>query len=211
MFSSIGLEPQRCEKKVTIALVIKRIKLFHRYANILNGAQCFCGSNTGSVAEDSCTVPCVEDATLTCGGNQSVSTYETGVLGKLPIFWVFFLLLKNAKFYFFSVATAPRSLTLLSGTENTLKVSWEQPAVLNGEVYEYHVTAWPVSSYSLESVFLPMEWTFPNNSLSVDLTGLQPGSQYNISVQAKTVEGYGTAVSGIYSTEIGGCYYFSFE
>ena len=76
--------------------------------------------------------------------------------------------------------------------------------MLNGIIQEYHVSATPVSSYSLNSISSPMEWTFPNNTRSADLTGLQPGNQYNITIWARTIEGHGTPVSAIYNTEIGG-------
>lgn len=104
----------------------------------------------------------------------------------------------------FAVATAPRSLTLLTRNENTLKITWEPPRVQNGMIQEYHVTATPLSSYSLNSVSSPMDWTFANTTLQGELLGLQPGTQYNVSVKAKTMEGYGTDVSAVYNTEIGG-------
>ena len=70
-------------------------------------------------------------------------------------------------------------------------------------IQEYQVSAVPMSSYSLSSVASPMEWLFPNSSLQQDLLGLQPGTNYNVSVRAKTLEGYGTPIFQTFSTEIG--------
>ena len=98
----------------------------------------------------------------------------------------------------------PRSLSLLGKNENSLKISWEPPLVPNGVIIEYHVSASPVSSYSLSSVAQPMEWVFPNGSLTADLLGLQPGTGYNVTVRVKTTDGYGAPVSDNFHTEIGG-------
>ena len=49
-----------------------------------------------------------------------------------------------------------------------------------------------------------MEWTFPNSTMRTDLLGLQPGTKYNVSVKAKTMDGYGTPAFGSFNTEIGG-------
>jgi len=102
-----------------------------------------------------------------------------------------------------SVAGPPISLILINKTENTLRIKWEPPIIPNVVIQEYQVSAVPVSSYSLSSVASPMEWLFPNSSLQQDLLGLQPGTNYNVSIRAKTLEGYGTPLSEIYNTEIG--------
>lgn len=109
----------------------------------------------------------------------------------------------HSQFNCFSVPGPPASLTLINKTESTLKIKWEPPAISNVGIQEYQVSAVPTSSYSLSSVALPMEWSFPNSSLQQDLLGLQSGTNYNVSVRAKSLEGYGTPVSKIYSTEIG--------
>lgn len=102
------------------------------------------------------------------------------------------------------VSGPPKSLSLISKNENSLKISWEPPLVPNGIVLEYHVAASPVSSYSVSSVASPMEWIFPNSTLTADLLGLQPGTGYNVTVKAKTTDGYGVPVSENFHTEIGG-------
>ena len=104
----------------------------------------------------------------------------------------------------FQVSGPPKSLAQLSKHENMMKIVWEHPIVSNGVILEYHVAATPVSSYSVSTVALPMEWIFPNSSTQVDLLGLQPGTQYNITVRAKTMDGYGIPISEIFPTEIGG-------
>lgn len=58
--------------------------------------------------------------------------------------------------------------------------------------------------YSVSSVALPMEWVFPNSTVSADLLGLQPGTGYNVSVKAKTTDGYGIPSVDTFTTEIGG-------
>lgn len=102
------------------------------------------------------------------------------------------------------VSGPPLSLVQSSKHENMMKITWEHPEVSNGNVLEYHVTATPVSSYSLSTVALPMEWIFPNSTTTVDLLGLQPGTRYNVTVKAKTMDGYGLPISAVYNTEIGG-------
>jgi len=71
-------------------------------------------------------------------------------------------------------------------------------------VQEYHVTATPISSYSVNSVALPIEWTFSNSTSRTDLLGLQPGTKYNVSIKAKTMDGYGVPAYASFNTEIGG-------
>lgn len=85
-----------------------------------------------------------------------------------------------------------------------MNISWEHPVVSNGVILEYHVAAIPVSSYSVSTVGVPMEWIFSNITKTTDLLGLQPGTQYNVSVRAKTTDGYGVSLSDVFSTEIGG-------
>lgn len=85
-----------------------------------------------------------------------------------------------------------------------MNISWEHPVVSNGVILEYHVAAIPVSSYSVSTVGVPMEWIFSNMTKTTDLLGLQPGTQYNVSVRAKTTDGYGLSLSDVFSTEIGG-------
>lgn len=109
-------------------------------------------------------------------------------------------------FWIFLVSGPPKTLSLLRKNENTLKINWEPPEVSNGAISEYHVGATPVSSYSLSTVALPMEWTFQNTTYTIDLLGLQPGTQYNITVRAKTMDGYGIPISDIFNTEIGGIF-----
>ena len=102
-----------------------------------------------------------------------------------------------------TVSQSPKSLALLNKTENTLKIEWEPPLISNGVIQEYQVSAVPVSSYSVSSVASPMEFVFPSSSSKEDLLGLQPGTDYNVTIRVKTVEGYGIPSSQIYSTEIG--------
>jgi hypothetical protein len=49
-----------------------------------------------------------------------------------------------------------------------------------------------------------MDWVFSNVTTTTELPGLQPGTQYNITVKAKTMDGYGVPLSNIFNTEIGG-------
>lgn len=85
-----------------------------------------------------------------------------------------------------------------------MKITWEAPQVSNGVIQEYHVSAIPISSYSVSSDAQPIEWVFSNSTSTIDLLGLQPGTKYNISVKAKTIDGYGVAISDVFNTEIGG-------
>lgn len=48
-----------------------------------------------------------------------------------------------------------------------------------------------------------MEWVFPNTTLTADLLGLQPGTGYNVTLKAKTADGYGLPISESFNTEIG--------
>jgi len=171
--TSAADSPQNC--------ISSCLSLQYKYAGLLNGQQCYCSATTGSAANETCSVPCTGNSTLTCGGNQTISAYETGV----------------------TIAGPPISLTLINKTENSLQIKWEPPVIPNVVIQEYQVSAVPMSSYSLSSVASPMEWLFPNSSLQQDLLGLQPGTNYNVSVRAKTLEGYGTPIFQTFSTEIG--------
>lgn len=106
------------------------------------------------------------------------------------------------------VSGPPSSLSLLSKTENSLQIRWQHPQITNGPVLEYHVSAAPVSSYSVTSVSLPLEWHFQNSTTSTELLGLQAGTKYNISIKAKTTDGYGTPLYESLTTEIGGKYLY---
>jgi hypothetical protein len=134
-----------------------------------------------------------------------MSVYETGFLGKnclnhfaVQSLTVFELCL------FSKVSGPPKSLSQLSKNENTMTIVWEHPVTSNGVILEYHVAASPVSSYSVSTVGLPMEWVFSNTTTTAELPGLQPGTQYNVTVRAKTMDGYGVPISDILNTEIGG-------
>ncbi|EFX71032.1 hypothetical protein DAPPUDRAFT_309238 [Daphnia pulex] len=156
--------------------------LQYKYSGIHDGKQCLCTSLLGAQSiNDTCPLTCISDNSKLCGGPSSMSVYETG----------------------FIVSGPPKSLSQLSKHENTMKITWEHPVISNGIILEYHVAATPVSSYSVSTVGLPMDWVFLNVTTITELPGLQPGTQYNITVKAKTMDGYGVPLSNIFNTEIG--------
>ncbi|KAI9565171.1 hypothetical protein GHT06_008947 [Daphnia sinensis] len=156
--------------------------LQYKYSGIHGGRQCVCASSLADQsANDTCSLHCASDSSKLCGGPNSMSVYQTGFIVSGPL----------------------RSLSQLSKQENMMSISWEHPAVSNGVILEYHVAAIPLSSYSVSTVGVPMEWIFSNITTTTDLLGLQPGTQYNVSVRAKTTDGYGVSFSEVFSTEIG--------
>ena len=138
-----------------------------------------------------------------------MSVYETGFIGRIFSVTVLYNLKLCVNYVLFLLVSGPpKSLSQLSKHENTMKITWEHPVVSNGIVLEYHVAATPLSSYSVSTVGLPMEWVFPNLTTTTELPGLQPGTRYNITVKAKTMDGYGVPLSNIFNTEIGGRHHY---
>lgn len=133
-----------------------------------------------------------------------MSVYETGFIGNIFSATVQSYRLCLNYVFILPVSGPPKSLSQLSKHENTMKITWEHPVISNGIILEYHVAATPVSSYSVSTVGLPMDWVFSNVTTITELPGLQPGTQYNITVKAKAMDGYGVPLSNIFNTEIGG-------
>lgn len=53
-----------------------------RFAGLMNGQQCFCGSNYGRRGmSTSCTLSCTADLNNYCGSQEAMSIYSTGQKG----------------------------------------------------------------------------------------------------------------------------------
>ncbi|KAK3884162.1 hypothetical protein Pcinc_011562 [Petrolisthes cinctipes] len=152
-----------------------------RYAGLANGNECFCNDTLSGTLSDSCTKMCSTDPSQFCGGEGVISVYPTGhgILG------------------------APVSLTQINSQPDSLHITWEPPAEGLSEILEYQVTAIPVYTYSTTDYPRPLTWQFSGNSRKALLTGIQPGTKYNVSVKAMSAKGLGYAQTSEMWTKVG--------
>lgn len=54
---------------------------FNRYAGIYNRQQCLCATVIGAQSNETCSLSCEGNDAQLCGGPQSISAYETGIMG----------------------------------------------------------------------------------------------------------------------------------
>lgn len=146
------------------------------YAGLINGNECFCNDTISSNLLDS-----VDPAAQVCGAKGVVRIYSAGqgILG------------------------APVSLTQIDSQPDSLHIAWEPPVEGLSEIKEYQVTAIPVFTYSETDYPRRMTWQFSGNSLKAMLTGVQPGTRYNVSVQALSEKGLGYAQTREMWTKVG--------
>ena len=145
-----------------------------RYAGLYGGNTCLCGEAISSSISDQCTFKCSENSTQSCGGPKVMNVYETGhgILG------------------------APVSLKLISSESRSFEIAWEPPKSGLSQILEYKVTAELVKSFSEVKPPGKIEWTFSTLTKKGKLTGVHPGTQYLIEVQAgdKVGLGYGKTI-----------------
>ncbi len=89
------------------------------------------------------------------------------------------------------VPSAPRnvSLSMVSGSPNTLSASWDIPEPTNGIISNY-----TINCNSSDSV------TVTGSTLSANLSGLTPFTTYSCMISASTGAGEGTASNTVTAT-----------
>ena len=97
--------------------------------------------------------------------------------------------LKLKKFSLPPVPDAPTSFTVSEVYSDGLRVSWGEPAQLNGILVEYILKYWRNSS----SASAARTVSVSNETLSYVVTGLSPNTLYSVQVAAKTRVGLGSA------------------
>lgn len=88
------------------------------------------------------------------------------------------------------------SVSLHSRSQSSMVLTWERPAVPNGLVSRYEITAEPISTVGLPS---PLGNTAtaellieqPETFLTAALLGLEPATHYNVTLTAYTAGGGG--------------------
>lgn len=155
---------------------------FYRYAALAD-TQCFCFNAIRSrqIEDKECDLTCRQYANQSCGGDNAQSFYETGVEVSGPV--------KNLKL-------AERE------TESMIKVSWEPPPVDGVTVEEYEISATPKSTFATYRLY-PKTWKVQNISQSFEMSGLVPGTRYNVTVTSVSEKGAGGQTWVMAQTEIG--------
>ncbi|XP_064624769.1 receptor-type tyrosine-protein phosphatase T-like [Lineus longissimus] len=97
-----------------------------------------------------------------------------------------------------SIPGPPDTLEVTEQTTSSLKVVWTQPKYQSGILLDYKVTCTPLFSYD-EKVNRDMaaytKESNPGPSVNeLEVSGLQPATEYNCSVAAQTSMGYGPCV-----------------
>ncbi|XP_054280027.1 putative inactive tyrosine-protein kinase Wsck [Macrosteles quadrilineatus] len=154
---------------------------FFRYAGILNGQSCLCGSSYGSQGAGNCTQQCYGNSTQLCGGLQATSVYATGFLVPGP----------------------PKNIIVNQTgiTETRIGLQWEPPDAANGNLSLYYITANASETFSQSPVH-PRSWTYPASLTRVGLLSLSPGTQYNVSITAANEFGAGRSANILVWTQI---------
>lgn len=158
-------------------------KLYYIYAGLQDGQRCYCGSTYGRYGPGECKTRCKADAKEICGGQLSSTVYKTGVDVPGPI----------------------GNLSLDKVTTTSLSVRWLPPHSPKTMVTDYHVYVDIHHSYDLagKSRFMAKHIQQSHASRSATIIGLDPGTQYNVSVSASSDLRLGPIVSDLFWTEVG--------
>lgn len=92
---------------------------------------------------------------------------------------------------------APRSISLVSKTDDTLRIRWQGPAEMAERVTQYRLGIRPCEGDG-ENV---KEYTVDSDVNEYEFTGLEPEHCYNVSVQAGTSRGLGPAATTKLNTD----------
>ncbi|KAI8424707.1 hypothetical protein MSG28_006662 [Choristoneura fumiferana] len=156
-------------------------QLYYKYALIGNESTCFCSNTPGTfkLSLDSCDSPCPKNETQKCGGINTASVYDTEV----------------------TVPGPPEPVNVTKVTETTVRISWKQPEAFSF-ITGYVIRADIIETYA-DTTFNPPEWRVSNDTFSLELPNLHPGSSYIISVAGANDEDEGPKVTTRVETVIG--------
>ncbi|XP_018329507.1 putative tyrosine-protein kinase Wsck isoform X2 [Agrilus planipennis] len=97
--------------------------------------------------------------------------------------------------------TMPENLAVENVTNTSAYILWEKPKFFL-DIRNYQVKANVIKTYA-NYIGNPQWWTFTNNTYDAELGSLNPGTKYNILVQALSSYSDGEVASIILQTEIG--------
>ena len=155
---------------------------YFKYAGLQEGHRCFCGGSFGKHGPGQCNTLCDQSRNETCGGESSNSVFSTG----------------------FKVPGPPASVELVSKTSRSLYVRWSPPESQNGVITEYSIQVSVNFSYHPDYKRFPFKsLKFSNLTNTASINDLLPGTLYNVSVSAGSLEGFGPVAFKMLWTEIG--------
>ncbi|XP_053972542.1 putative inactive tyrosine-protein kinase Wsck [Hylaeus volcanicus] len=141
---------------------------YYMFAGLMNGQQCFCGSNYGRKGiSASCTLPCTAEPNNFCGSQEAMSIYSTGQKGPSP----------------------PRTIQIIHNGPDSLHITWEPPNISNGNITSYTLKAAVLETYASDSLPAVESQVQGGETNSIILRNLQPGTKYNVSVIAINTQG----------------------
>ncbi|XP_052859914.1 putative inactive tyrosine-protein kinase Wsck [Anopheles cruzii] len=156
---------------------------FSRYA-VLSGSRCSCTNTiqTRVVEDRECGLSCVEQPDMSCGGVVAQSVYETGI----------------------EVAGPVRNLRIEGDTlhEDTISIRWDLPAEDGAPLEQLQIVAEAIRTFASYRIH-PLHWSLPNSTTAFELSNLNPGTEYNVTVVSISPKGEGGRASTVGSTEIG--------
>ncbi|KZC09944.1 PREDICTED: putative tyrosine-protein kinase Wsck [Dufourea novaeangliae] len=141
---------------------------YYMFAGLMNGQQCFCGSNYGRKGiSTSCTLPCTADPNNYCGSQEAMSIYSTGQKGPSP----------------------PRGAQIIHSRSTGLEITWEPPNISNGNIILYTLRAVVIETHASDLLPVVESQVQGGSSNNTILQGLQPGTKYNVSIVATNTQG----------------------
>ncbi|XP_053662298.1 putative inactive tyrosine-protein kinase Wsck [Anopheles marshallii] len=155
---------------------------FYRYA-VLSGQRCSCTNTiqTRIIEDRECDLKCGKQPDENCGGVNAQAVYETGV----------------------DVAGPVRNLRIDGEQkEDTVAIRWDLPVDDGVIIDEFEIVAEVTRTYASFRIY-PVRWSVHNVSTGFELSNLQPGTEYNITVVSVSPKGSGGRASITGSTEIG--------
>uniref|UniRef100_A0A182PZM0 Tyrosine-protein kinase Wsck n=1 Tax=Anopheles farauti TaxID=69004 RepID=A0A182PZM0_9DIPT len=155
---------------------------FYRYA-VMSGSRCSCTNTiqTRIVEDRECNVTCGKQPDQNCGGLNAQAIYETGI----------------------DVAGPVRNLRIEGDQkEDTIAIRWDLPADDGVMVEEFEIIAEVTRTYASFRIY-PVRWSVHNTSTGFELSNLQPGTEYNVTVVSVSGRGAGGRASIVGGTEIG--------
>lgn len=106
-------------------------------------------------------------------------------------------------FVLLTVPGPPKNLKLNITDEGKVSLIWDQPEAANGQLTQYEISASVSETYS--SIPLPgRSWIYPAATLRINLIGLAPATQYNVSLSARNEFGAGPPAQLLLWTPIRG-------